>query len=459
MEKQYLRLPVDELIPYENNPRINDEAAEAVAKSIEQCGYIAPIITDEDMVILGGHTRLLAMRKLGIKECEVLVVSGLSDEQKRKYRLLDNKTGELAEWDFEMLENELFDLDFGDLELDWDIDDDFELEESASLTTEKDDEYFYFDKQEIRDDIVANWKTYSDLGEFVSYIIDVPTAKYQFNRLCQGYNDGYNISLLFNPHRLTTRTKKGMSIFEAIQTNETYAKEFARYMVNVQNKVVVPTQYYKFIGIGSGGVQYVNEFQPYLARDIYKKYCNDGDKILNPCAGWGGRLLGIASCLFEDIEYTEVEPSTATFNGLVRLKEFLNLGDNYKQINLPFENVELKENYFDFVFTSPPYFDTEIYSEEDTQSYKGCSTYDDWKRDFLYVMLDKIVKSMKVHATCLLNVGKVRYPIDDDIVDYLREKYGITCKRVGDFKIGGAGIGARTDDDGEGEPFIEFKKR
>lgn len=121
MEKQYLRLPIDELIPYENNPRINDDAVDAVAKSIEQCGYIAPIITDEDMVILGGHTRLLAMRKLGIKECEVLVVSGLTDEQKRKYRLLDNKTAELAEWDWEMLENELFDLDFDDLELDWGV--------------------------------------------------------------------------------------------------------------------------------------------------------------------------------------------------------------------------------------------------------------------------------------------------------------------------------------------------
>lgn len=59
------------------------------------------------------------MKRLGIKECEVLVVSGLSEEQKRKYRLLDNKTNELAQWDFEMLENELFDLDFGDLELDW----------------------------------------------------------------------------------------------------------------------------------------------------------------------------------------------------------------------------------------------------------------------------------------------------------------------------------------------------
>lgn len=122
MNKQYLRLPIDELIPYENNPRINDDAVDAVAKSIEQCGYIAPIITDEDMVILGGHTRVKAMQQLGIKECEVLVVSGLTDEQKRKYRLLDNKTAELAEWDFEKLIDELEGLDFDDLELDWGVD-------------------------------------------------------------------------------------------------------------------------------------------------------------------------------------------------------------------------------------------------------------------------------------------------------------------------------------------------
>ena len=122
MEKQYLRLPIDELIPYENNPRINDDAVDAVAKSIEQCGYIAPIITDESMVIMGGHTRVKAMKRLGIKECEVLVVSGLSEEQKRKYRLLDNKTNELAQLDFEKLIDELEGLDFDDIELDWGVD-------------------------------------------------------------------------------------------------------------------------------------------------------------------------------------------------------------------------------------------------------------------------------------------------------------------------------------------------
>lgn len=65
MNKQYLRLPIDELIPYENNPRINDDAVDAVAKSIEQCGYIAPIITDESMVIMGGAYTPLSYAEVG----------------------------------------------------------------------------------------------------------------------------------------------------------------------------------------------------------------------------------------------------------------------------------------------------------------------------------------------------------------------------------------------------------
>lgn len=117
--KQLITVPVDKVKPYENNPRLNDDAVDAVKKSIEQCEYIAPIICDEQMIIMGGHTRLKALKELGAKECEVLVVEGLSDEQKRKYRLLDNKTGELALWDFDKLAEELEGLDFGDLELDW----------------------------------------------------------------------------------------------------------------------------------------------------------------------------------------------------------------------------------------------------------------------------------------------------------------------------------------------------
>lgn len=121
--------------PYEKNPRKNDAAVDAVVESIRQCGYIAPIIVDEDGVILAGHTRYKALTKLGKTEVECIVREGLTEEQKKKYRLLDNKTNELADWDMEMLAGELADLDFGDLDLDWGID----LEEEEAPEIVEDD--------------------------------------------------------------------------------------------------------------------------------------------------------------------------------------------------------------------------------------------------------------------------------------------------------------------------------
>lgn len=106
------RVPLEQIKPYGSNPRINDEAVDAVAESIKQCGYCAPIVVDEDMVILAGHTRHKALGKLGWMEAEVVVREGLTSEQKRKYRLLDNKTNELAKWDFALLDQELAEMDF-----------------------------------------------------------------------------------------------------------------------------------------------------------------------------------------------------------------------------------------------------------------------------------------------------------------------------------------------------------
>ena len=121
--KQLLTMKLSEIHPYERNPRRNDKAVAAVAESIQQCGYVAPIIVDEDNIILAGHTRYKALKRLKRKEAEGIVQAGLTEDQKRKYRLLDNKTGELADWDIDLLADELDGLDFGDLDLDWGLDD------------------------------------------------------------------------------------------------------------------------------------------------------------------------------------------------------------------------------------------------------------------------------------------------------------------------------------------------
>ncbi|MBQ8508060.1 MAG: ParB N-terminal domain-containing protein [Clostridia bacterium] len=124
-----------EIKPYPNNPRKNDSAVESVMESIKQCGYCSPIIVDENMVILAGHTRFKAIKRLGWKECPVLIRTGMTEEQKRKYRLLDNKTSEIAEWDSDLLIEELEGLDFEGFDFGFDfgkevtadaIDDDFD---------------------------------------------------------------------------------------------------------------------------------------------------------------------------------------------------------------------------------------------------------------------------------------------------------------------------------------------
>lgn len=104
-------LKLAEVVPYGNNPRKNDDAVNAVAESIRQCSYIAPIIVDEGNVIIAGHTRYKALKALGAEEAQCLVCEGLTEEQKKKYRYLDNKTGEKATWDLLKLEAELEGLD------------------------------------------------------------------------------------------------------------------------------------------------------------------------------------------------------------------------------------------------------------------------------------------------------------------------------------------------------------
>ena len=132
------KIKLADIKPYENNARINDDAVDYVVKSISQCEYVAPIVLDENNVILAGHTRYKALKKLGYDEAECVIKEGLSDEQKRKYRLLDNKTTEFADWDFDILQSELDGLDFEDLDIDWGLPD-LELNETSDYIPEQED--------------------------------------------------------------------------------------------------------------------------------------------------------------------------------------------------------------------------------------------------------------------------------------------------------------------------------
>lgn len=115
MEILYIKTNL--LKPYEKNPRKNDGAVEYVANSIEEFGFKVPIVVDKNNVIVAGHTRYKAAKKLGLKEVPVIVANDLSDEQIKAFRLADNKVSEKAEWDFDLLNTELDDIIDFDMEL------------------------------------------------------------------------------------------------------------------------------------------------------------------------------------------------------------------------------------------------------------------------------------------------------------------------------------------------------
>lgn len=107
---EILNLRLEEIKPYEKNPRNNDNAVDAVANSIREFGFKVPIIIDKDNVIVAGHTRYKASQKLGLKTVPCIKADDLNEEQIKAFRLADNKVSEQATWDFDLLNEELFDI-------------------------------------------------------------------------------------------------------------------------------------------------------------------------------------------------------------------------------------------------------------------------------------------------------------------------------------------------------------
>lgn len=113
---QIFEKALNEIKPYENNPRNNDNAVSAVVASICEFGFKVPIVIDRDGVIVCGHTRYKAAQEIGLKTVPCVIADDLTPEQVKAFRLADNKVGELATWDFEKLELETAELETIELE-------------------------------------------------------------------------------------------------------------------------------------------------------------------------------------------------------------------------------------------------------------------------------------------------------------------------------------------------------
>ena len=129
---------VKDLIPYDRNTKKHDKTqVNNVAESIKQYGFVQPIVIDKDNVVVIGHCRLLAAKQLKLKEVPCVCVDDLTEEQVKALRIVDNKSNE-SEWDFDILPDELADLDLSEFDFDFGIDD--EEEDFDENDLERDDE-------------------------------------------------------------------------------------------------------------------------------------------------------------------------------------------------------------------------------------------------------------------------------------------------------------------------------
>lgn len=141
-----LSISIDKVKPYENNPRYNDEAVDAVMASIKEFGFKVPIVIDKDNVIVTGHTRYKASKKLGLKTIPCIRADDLSDDQIKAFRVADNRVAEIAEWDFDKLAIEMDEIDLDMSVFGFDMDSFKDLDDIEDEVT--DDDGYYGDERE-----------------------------------------------------------------------------------------------------------------------------------------------------------------------------------------------------------------------------------------------------------------------------------------------------------------------
>lgn len=273
------------------------------------------------------------------------------------------------------------------------------------------------------------------INEFAHLFITEVQAIEEFYKLTHDIKSGNTISLLFNPHRLSTDTEKDdLSVFESLQDDNKLSGLSRLYLYNLEHGVSNP--FYSAIQRGYQNIQYVNEFPPFVARQVYLQYGNKPNlKVLDPCAGWGGRMIGCAS--IPNTTYTAFEPSTETYEGLLKLGEWLKTLQptfNYKLYKLPYEDSQLNE-LFDVALTSPPYYNTEHYSDEPTNSLNKFDSYDKWVNGFYEPLIVNTLNRLDTDGVFILNVGDRKYDLSKQLF-YICEKQDFVCTKIRDYLSG-----------------------
>ena len=354
-------IPIDDLRAYEYNPRNNEPAVEVVKKSIEDYGFRNPVLIDKDNVIVAGHTRRLAALELGIKEIPCIVIDDLTPEQIKAYRLVDNKTSEFAEWDFELLEKELAELSAMNISLD-----DFDFDIDFDLATAPD--------------------TY-DQGEAL------------------------------DEERETLQERYIIPPFSVFDTKQGYWQD----RKEIWKKIIKSDEGREEALLGQGLKELAAKqgatltgtsiFDPVLCEVLINWFCPKGGKVLDPFAG--GSVRGLVSVLLGndytgiDLREEQIQANIKNYQAIADRQD-LN-GDDLRKPNWITEdstNIDIiVKGKHDFLLTCPPYADLEVYSDDPRDI--SNMPYDEFKAAY-FEIIKKACDKLKENAFAAIVVGDVR---------------------------------------------------
>jgi hypothetical protein len=198
--------------------------------------------------------------------------------------------------------------------------------ETENLFGEKKQEQYKPERESLQKELSLIFNEYFTIEQLVNYITNDFYETLEYHQLCFGLSSCQKTSLLFNPHRLDTKAGKSkLSCFEALK-DYNFLNGLSRMILHERKqkgdnyKSRYGELLYQILAFNINGVQYVNEIHPIISRDLALKYCNGlNSKVLDPCAGWGGRMIGFSTVVSE---YYSFEPYTKTYNGLREPREY-----------------------------------------------------------------------------------------------------------------------------------------
>lgn len=426
IELSRLQLNEGQLAGLPKNPRfIRDEKFKDLVRSIETSPEFLdarPLLVypldGGDFITLCGNMRLRACRELGMIDAPCYVFPKKTPIEKlREYTIKDNVPFGQTDWDVlkEWDAEELKDWSF-DLPEDWFNEDitEFPTDEETEAP-EKSGEVEAMLNAATEKAAAEIIEQYDKLQGFS--FVTPHTAKFDFIRFA--YYDKeyprYN-SLAFHPKQFIT-SGDNFSTYEGLQMVSTGKTKGERLRFVCQDK-------FRAIISGSlafGGAKMPMDFPASLARDLINEF-SDGGKVLDPCAGWGGRLVGFLASDATEYDGTDASPYQCDGDRLI-YDTFQDVTQGQKQVSItcsPFEKRTLRNAYFDMAITSPPYFDTEKYIGGE-QSRETSANYEQWRDTFYRTLIEKTFAALKVGGIFCLQVGSQRYPLLDDGIKIAKE--------------------------------------